>query len=311
MTVSPRTRRLLINLIVFAALCLIFLLFAFKYAEEIAEFKYSLHNRDSEQTTAEPAEPAVEEPEDFSAYPAMAHAPDDWCMDAPLIYHACGGIDGLDYTNSKEALESVLQKGNRYIEVDFEYTSDGELVCCHSWGDLGIEEPMDLAAFKTLKIYGKYTPLTAEDIVRYMERYPDLYIIVDAKSGLPDVLRSFTALTSSEDVLDRLIIQVYQPGEKAKIMEIYPFPESNILLTVYKLGVRDVGFILDILYRENISVLTMPYSYPDEEMMSVLNEKNILVYAHTVNRPDQANELIALGVHGLYTDFLSPDDLDR
>ena len=45
--------------------------------------------------------------------------------------HALGGIDGENYTNSKEALGSNYNKGVRLSEVDINLTADDKLVCVH------------------------------------------------------------------------------------------------------------------------------------------------------------------------------------
>ena len=50
-----------------------------------------------------------------------------------MISHAMGGIDGTNYSNSLEAFQENYAEGHRIFEVDFEYTSDGRMVLCHSW----------------------------------------------------------------------------------------------------------------------------------------------------------------------------------
>ena len=53
----------------------------------------------------------------------------------PLIIHAGGRIDGVTGTNSLEALEETYAVGGRAIEIDFDWTSDGHLVCIHDFTD--------------------------------------------------------------------------------------------------------------------------------------------------------------------------------
>ena len=49
------------------------------------------------------------------------------------IAHAGGGLGKRTYTNSYEALDSNIKNGCKYFELDFTFTSDGELVCIHDW----------------------------------------------------------------------------------------------------------------------------------------------------------------------------------
>lgn len=283
----------------------------FKYSEEIADFKMTVYDalrtyRASSQTESAPEL-------DPSEIPARQHTGTEWYFDADLIYHACGGINGLDYSNSREALEASLSAGNRYIEVDFDFTSDDELVCIHDWEQSVFESDgrMDMQSFEKAKIYGKYTPLSGKAIVEYLKAYPDLYIVVDTKNSLPRVIRSFLTLTDSGEVLNRLIIQLYGPGEKAEIQAIYPFPDENFLLTVYKRGDLSAVSAMAVCSEENISVITAPVSRFTDEGKAMLREKNFVLYEHTVNRPDIAERELRKGTRGFYTDFLSEDDLKQ
>lgn len=280
-------------------------LFMFKYAEEVIQLKsdiyYHLQSSQADSNI------------DFSSYPPFTPDSDLWCNNTKLIHHAGGGIDGLDYTNSKEALESSLSNGNRHIEIDFLYTSDEKLVCMHFWDEeYGSETAPTLQEFISSKIYGKYTPMTASDLIQYMEEYPDLYIIIDTKSSdHTQVISDLVQLSSyNTDITDRFIIQLYDGGIKKNILQLYPFSDQNFLFTAYKFKPRFSNKIMNICYNENIYIVTIPYGSWDQETIDLFRSKNIIIYEHTINRPDQANEELRKGVHGLYTDFLSPEDLE-
>jgi len=106
------------------------------------------------------------------------------------IAHAGGGIDGHTYTNSKEALLQSLDKGYKFIELDFCLTSDDQLVCAHGpsvynrmtnvvYGQLDVMP--DLNSFKMRSIYGMYTPLTAQEVLEIMKDRPFI-LLVDCMS---------------------------------------------------------------------------------------------------------------------------------
>lgn len=298
-----------ITILIFLHLFLIFiaLLLIFQFSDEIFQLKLDIYYR------LQVNRQSVDSNIDFSDYPPFTTDDNAWTEDVHLIYHAGGGIDGLDYTNSKEAIESTLDSGNRYIEIDFSYTSDQELVCMHYWQEQWrSEEAPSLQEFTNGQIFGKYTPMTASDLISYMEDYPDLHIIIDTKetdhlSVIEDLIQLSAYDTS---ITDRFIIQLYDAGVKAEIMQLYPFSDSNFLFTAYKLGSRFPNKIMNICYEENISVITVPYGDWGQETLDLFLSKNIIVYENTVNRPDLANEELQRGVHGLYTDFLSPEDIN-
>ena len=180
----------IVQLGILGVICLGFL----KYSEEIAEIKERVRNEIrylKEETRI-----------DFTNYPEIAYDKGAWYEEVPLIYHGGGGIDGCDYTNSKEALEQTLAAGHRYVEIDFLYTLDEHLVCAHFWSSLyGDETIPTLEEFKSLKVFGKYTSVTAEQLVAYMAEYEDLYIIIDTKEE-----------NYIKNIMECLMIHIFREG---------------------------------------------------------------------------------------------------
>lgn len=125
-----------------------------------------------------------------------------------LIAHGGGSIDGHVYTNSKEAVESAINSGMKFIEIDLIKTSDGIYIAGHDWelvnnitGHNG-DAPLSLKEFKESKIHGKYTPLDESDIAELMKKYPDWTMVIDKA-------RDITHLAKVFPFPDRIILQVY------------------------------------------------------------------------------------------------------
>ena len=96
------------------------------------------------------------------------------------IAHAGGAVDSCIYTNSREAMEQALEEGYRFVEFDLLFTSDSVLVAAHSWSDFnnmtgfahwGDSVP-SFSDFSARKIYGLYTPLSADEINTFFEFTP-------------------------------------------------------------------------------------------------------------------------------------------
>lgn len=272
----------------------------FKYSEEAVKLKTAIY--------CMVQSPQVDSDIDFTDYPVMTHTGNEWYQKNLLVYHAGGGIDGLDYTNSKEALELTLSNENYAVEIDFSYTSDHELVCMHDWNvQWGSDVPPSLREFTSRKIYGRYSTMTAVELIQYMEAFPELYIIIDTKEDDQiEVVKDLIDLSSyNTNITERFIIQLYSSGIKEQIQELYPFRNDNFLFTAYKFGSNFPNKIMALCYDENISVITYPYNAWDEETKKLFVSKNFILYEHTVNRPDYADQSLREGVHGFYTDFLS------
>jgi len=228
-----------------------------------------------------------------------------WYKNNPVIVHATGGIDGLSYTNSQEALLNSIEQGAKVIEVDFNYTSDGYLVAYHLLRDITVKKAsITLDEFLNLKIQGKYTPMTFLDVVDIMKENPDIYISVDTKTeNLAALVQDIVGLCDDKEILNRLIIQCFYPGEKEAIKKIYNFPDENLLFAGYKYS-TDIYKLLDVCYTENYKVITVSADIVTKDFLKLFKKKNIRVYVYTINRIDIADYLYDLGVYGIYTDFL-------
>ena len=248
----------------------------------------------------------------FNSYESVSHTGNEWYQTNSLIRHAAGGVDGLTNTNSLEALDETLSAGIRIVEIDFLYTSDGHLICAHDWYTATLQDnPLSLNEFKQFRIYGKYTTLTAEDIIAYMAEFEDLYIVIDTKEeNEVQVISDLITLCGADSTIpDRFVVQLYRSGMKQTLMELYPFHDENFLFTAYKFGVRNPAKIMQLCYDENISVITIPHESFSTEVIERFVEKGFIVFEHTVNRPDTALQALDRGVYGVYSDFLVPDDL--
>lgn len=303
-----RTKVILAAILAASLALLAISLLVFKYAEEIVTMKQELYTYVSElgSKAEEPETIAFEEL--YANHPPFVHSEDAWYMNNNLIYHAAGGIDGLSYTNSVEAMQATLQRG-KIIELDFMFTNDGQLVCAHRWEDIsGSAEAPALSEFEALKIYGKYTPMSAEDVIDFMLQYEDIHIVIDTKEAdVLEVVRELVRLSENRaDIAERFIIQLYEKATKQDFLDLYPFSDENFLFTCYKFGTNPED-IIGICMEENISVVTVPFGTWDAESVRLFTEKGIIIYEHTVNRPDYAQQSVAKGIHGFYTDFMNAD----
>lgn len=124
-----------------------------------------------------------------------------------IVAHAGGAIDGVEYTNSREAVERSLAAGCRYIELDLVPSAEGHLIAFHTNFDrpdtLYSSDPPTLAEFTGKKIWGRYTPLTIEDIDTLMRAHPEMILVVD-KTDDPDLLDRYFA-----SYRDRVMVECF------------------------------------------------------------------------------------------------------
>lgn len=257
----------------------------------------------------------------------MSHA--QWYDDGGIVIHALGEIDGKEYTNSKEALENSYQCGNRYMECDFILTADGRLAACHAWEEWNRWNGAELSGgrkkhtyipdfeeFMGTKIRGEYTPLSAEDLIKFMQKNEDLYLITDSKSVDAEYiqkqfmeLKQIAVDNGCEEVLDRFVIQIYHAYMKGMIEEIYPFP--NFIFTLYQEGYRGEPDRMEeyakFCMQNGVDVITMDASYYSDELLEICERYGLQLYVHTVDDEEEISAYLAKGV-GVYTDLMGLTD---
>ncbi|NBI89238.1 hypothetical protein D3Z45_01225 [Lachnospiraceae bacterium] len=244
-----------------------------------------------------------------------------------MIAHAGGGIDGKTMTNSLEALNLSKQNGYRLIEIDFQLTSDNILVLKHDFSKyslIELEQPTigdddfqvwDSETFKNTKIYRKYTSMTIDDLVDWMKKNPDVYIVTDTKETQPDLVREefskiVEACENDYKILSRFIVQIYTNDMLDVVKAVYDFP--NILYTIYQVAEPTEEFfysLADFCVNNDIKVVTIPSGYLWQPFIDILKENDLMIYTHTLNKISELEKAINMNVDGIYTDFLYENDM--
>lgn len=241
----------------------------------------------------------------------------EWYEKYPIISHAGGAIGEVSYTNSKEAFENSLAKGHKVFEVDFLYTSDNHLVARHNWNDeitegFSRDNKPDYETFMNTKIYDMYTPLSVENIIGYMEKNKDIYVVTDIKEkDYVSVLNTIvdTAKANSSDyknILDRFVIQFYKYDQIDKIKSVEEF--DKYILTLYRIKEEDRDFekISKFCVENDVKVLTIPRKSAVKENIDIAKAYGLYTYTHTINSGKGVIKFEMRGIHGVYTDSVSP-----
>ena len=245
-----------------------------------------------------------------------------WYEKYPVICHALGRTqEGDTLTNSLEAFQYNYMRGQRVFEADVQITSDGKMVLRHDWvSGLGQEEAfgwteedswaVTAEEFLSSPIYGKYTPLSLEDWFAIMREYPDIWFVTDTKYSNEveaqfSLFRDTAIENGYEDVLSRVIVQIYYKEMYDEVMKVYPF--ENLIWTLYYIGYPGKQEILDFMAEKEIPVLVMPSSWWYGQQEEDLKDSSIKVYVHTVNDEEEALLRLQHGVSGIYSDDILPE----
>jgi glycerophosphoryl diester phosphodiesterase len=235
-------------------------------------------------------------------FPALAFAQAGGRL--PAIAHAGGGYAGNTYTNSIEALDANAASYELF-EIDFVWTSDGELVCLHDWAGnarrifgRGFDPPPTLAEFEEMAgAHPSWTNCTLNSLAAWLDAHPDERVVTDVKDDNVAALRLIAEAV--EDFPTRVIPQIYQPEEYGPVRDL---GYRTIIWTLYQYDGTNEE-VLRLAPGMELFAVTMPRSRAETGLPEALGETPTFV--HTVNDPEEAERFFALGIDGIYTDWLS------
>lgn len=222
----------------------------------------------------------------------------------PRIAHAGGGYAGETYTNSLEALKANRDRFDAF-EVDFVFTSDGELVCLHDWEKTSerifgrsFSTPPDLTEFEAMaKAHPRFTSCTLDSLRQWLEANPGKSLVTDVKD---DNLRALRLIRDAlPDAPNRVIPQIYHPDEFGPVQSM---GYRRIILTLYRMS-SGKNKLHEAAKAHPYFAVTMP-TRKAEALVPALRRAGIPTYVHTINDPAKWEALQELGVSEIYTDWL-------
>lgn len=227
----------------------------------------------------------------------------------PLVAHAGGAIYGYRYTNSLEAIEEAYKNGFKLIEIDFEWTSDNNVVAIHDWTGmmkrLFMTEArvLTLKEFKELDTFQDLTLMGIDDIAAWLKTKKDVFIITDVKNKNIEFLELLAE--NYADIKDQIIPQIYSFEEYSTVKSM---DYDNIILTLYRVYYAD-DEILEFIEENEVFAITMPLQRGYSDLPIKLKETDIPIYVHTINDLYIFEELHKNGVTGIYTDYFHANKL--
>ncbi len=205
-----------------------------------------------------------------------------------LIAHAGGTIDGVSYTNSREALLSAVDQGFRLIEVDLRKTLDGHYFGVHRYrefrrltGQRFFYLPPTSRAVRESKILGHYTPLMLTDIAGILKDHPGVFLVTDKARDYETLLKEFP-------YPEQLIVEVstlvqYIAARRAGVR--YPALSTHDYALCKKYGIPLLTMSRQAAcesraqaYLEEGGTLMAAYFKKSSDIPPVLRRRGVLVY---------------------------------
>ncbi|NOJ07944.1 glycerophosphodiester phosphodiesterase family protein [Vibrio splendidus] len=222
-----------------------------------------------------------------------------------LIAHAGGGINGLKYTNSLEAMEQSIEHGFKMIELDLLISSDGRIVAVHDWktfhemtnsnntGSISSKE------FESKIIYDKYKTLNISTAIDILDENDVVFVT--------DKIKNLALLSKYIIDKDKSIIEVFSIDKYNEAIELgFNNVALNIdLNTPFILDWIDLNKIKAVTYRgDNLGSLGSEYKKAIE-----LSNMGVSSMIYSTNDLDlDGIKASGIGNFALYVDFVLPSD---
>ena len=216
------------------------------------------------------------------------------------IAHAGGSIDGLTYTNCKEALINSIEKGFQYIELDLYMTTDSQVVCLHKLENFnemtGLQlDSLDYESFINSSFYGKYTPLSLSEAIKIWEKHS--FILITDKISDPEVLNKYFLHHRNRVIVEAFSSNHYKRLKAYGYVPMLSLGKDDHSIKAYLSSSLKCGYFIDRVYTT---------SRTQDKYLRLLKKLGANVTVSTQNDSDYYNSHLGRLVDQVYTDFWLP-----
>lgn len=227
-----------------------------------------------------------------------------WEEDGKLIAHAGGG-----YVN-----------GFKYIEADIIETTEGKLAACAWFLPYYDGEQATYQDFLESCKTRNYTPMEMEDLICFMDKYPDVHIVLDIKSRtiehykliLEKIVYMVREQYNKEHILQRFVVQVHEVRTLKHAKSIYPF--KDLALTLYRthwdklLRPNDLA---KMCVENEIPIVIISCERMHYDYLRFFIAHNIRICIHTIDGLADIKKGEAIGVDSFMTNWLLPSNQSK
>jgi glycerophosphoryl diester phosphodiesterase len=228
----------------------------------------------------------------------------------PLVI-AHRGASGHRPENTLSAYALAVEQGADMIEVDLHRTRDGAVVVTHDeelagLGGRGEIADATLAEVRALDAGGgERVPILAELLDGYGGRIAlNLELKRGTRAEYPELEAETLAALESRGLLDRVLFSSFYDPVLRRLRALSPAARIGLLISRrYPQGAVDRAKSLGAEALHPEVALVTP------QLVREAHAAGLAVYVYTVDRTEEMERLLGLGVDGLFTNF--PDRLRR
>ena len=247
----------------------------------------------------------------------------------PLVFAHRGG-GGLFPENTIEAFEYSVDLGVDVLELDIHSTSDGKLVVLHdrtvdrttngqgNVSDLTLEELKKLdAGYKFTTDGGQTFPfrgrgITIPTLEEVFAAFPTMTFNIEPKQQTPSITKPLCSILREKNATGNVIVGSFRQevldefrAECSEVATSASPAEASQFLAYYKTGIAAsyTPPMQALQVPENVGYLNVV----SKDFVEAAHKLNLKVHVWTINKPEDMQRLLDIGVDGIMTDY--PDRL--
>ncbi len=211
----------------------------------------------------------------------------DYLTTTIIICHAGGGVGGERYLNTLSTFSTYYGLGCRCFEYDITFDNAGRYVLSHD-----------------AESASKYT---IEDCLNLLRDYEDIEIILDLKDVELSAFVQFLK-DAGFDGDKRIVVQVKNEDEIKSAFSV----SDSVQLLLVNMITSDFLTQVKLCLRYGIRTVSVPFALTKtSKLFDLYLENDIRVFAYTVNSVEDYKRLKSQGVQGVYSDYLTQEQLER
>jgi glycerophosphoryl diester phosphodiesterase len=261
--------------------------------------------------------------------PAVAKAIFENKTPRPLVFAHRGG-GGLFPENTLEAFKYSAEMGVDVLELDIHGTADGKLVVMHDRtvdrttdgsgkvSEMTLEQLKKLdAGYKFTNDGGKTFPfrgkgITVPTLEEIFAALPAMTFNVEPKQQTPSITKPLCGILRERNVTGNVIVGSFRQevldefrAECAEVATSASPSEVSKFLAMYKTGLAEsyTPPMQALQVPENVGYLNVV----SKDFVETAHKLNLKVHVWTINKPEDMQRLLEMGVDGIMTDY--PDRL--
>lgn len=247
----------------------------------------------------------------------------------PLVFAHRGG-GGLFPENTLEAFKYSVEMGVDVLELDVHSTLDGKLVVLHdrtidrTTNGQGNVKDLTLENLKRLDAGYKFTTdggqtfpfrgkgITIPTLEEILAAFPSMTFNIEPKQQTPSITKPLCAILREKNATGNVIVGSFRQevldefrAECSEVATSASPSEVSQFLAYYKTGIASsyAPPMQALQVPENVGYLNVV----SKDFVDAAHKLNLKVHVWTINKPEDMQRLLEMGVDGIMTDY--PDKL--